>query len=242
MYRSVETVDPLASFVGLVPRLVDGEIAIASLHGGEEPGRALLTDGAAIEFSVAGMASHPAMGRRGARALRISDFLSANEWRRRPLYQEARLRLRFEDDLGFDCEWMPGRIFSVCVVRDRRTFSEEDRMVFDLLAAHVPLLLRMFSGTGSAVATPSSGSSGNASGNSRRGDPFATKTGRGACLSTRESQVLTWLGEGKSNGELALILGISRGTVKRHLENIYAKLGVDGRLAAVTAARVRGEG
>jgi DNA-binding CsgD family transcriptional regulator len=51
-------------------------------------------------------------------------------------------------------------------------------------------------------------------------------------VTLREGEVLDWLREGKTNGEIALLLGIRPGTVKRHLENLYAKLGVENRHAA----------
>jgi len=51
-------------------------------------------------------------------------------------------------------------------------------------------------------------------------------------LSPRESEVLHWVAQGKTNGEIASILGVSPGTVKRHLENLYPKLGVENRHAA----------
>jgi DNA-binding CsgD family transcriptional regulator len=56
-------------------------------------------------------------------------------------------------------------------------------------------------------------------------------------LSRREAQVMTWIAQGKTNVETALILQISRRTVDKHLEHIYTKLGVETRMAA--AARVR---
>jgi DNA-binding CsgD family transcriptional regulator len=51
-------------------------------------------------------------------------------------------------------------------------------------------------------------------------------------LTAREREVLGWLGEGKTNAEIAILLGILPGTVKRHLENLYQKLGVENRHAA----------
>lgn len=54
----------------------------------------------------------------------------------------------------------------------------------------------------------------------------------GLGLSPRESEVLYWLAQGKSNPEMAIILGVSTGTVGRHLENIYPKLGLENRYAA----------
>jgi len=52
-------------------------------------------------------------------------------------------------------------------------------------------------------------------------------------LSTREQEVLLWVTEGKSNAEIAIILGISSHTVKHHMEKIFSKLGVENRHAAM---------
>ena len=54
----------------------------------------------------------------------------------------------------------------------------------------------------------------------------------GAPLSAREREVLDWMTEGKTNAEIATILGISLHTVKRHVEKILQKLGVPNRGAA----------
>ena len=56
-------------------------------------------------------------------------------------------------------------------------------------------------------------------------------------LTPREREVHHWLSEGKSNDEIATILGISPHTVKNHLDHIFQKLGVENRLAAITALR-----
>ena len=51
-------------------------------------------------------------------------------------------------------------------------------------------------------------------------------------LTPREAGVLHWIGEGKSNPEIALILKISPRTVHKHVEHIFTKLGVETRFAA----------
>lgn len=56
-------------------------------------------------------------------------------------------------------------------------------------------------------------------------------------LSQRESEVVVWLTRGKTNPEVAIILGISKRTVEKHLEKIYEKLGVETRAAAVEVVR-----
>lgn len=55
-------------------------------------------------------------------------------------------------------------------------------------------------------------------------------------LSRREREVITLVAAGKRNGEIARELFISEGTVKRHLTNLYGKLGVTSRMAAVKQA------
>jgi len=61
---------------------------------------------------------------------------------------------------------------------------------------------------------------------------FASELG----LTTRESEVLSWLSKGKTNRDIAQILGLSPRTVDKHLEQIYAKLGVENRTAAAAIA------
>jgi len=55
-------------------------------------------------------------------------------------------------------------------------------------------------------------------------------------LSTREREVLAEVAAGKTNKEIASVLLISDHTVGRHLENIFAKLGVTSRAAAIAYA------
>jgi DNA-binding CsgD family transcriptional regulator len=52
-------------------------------------------------------------------------------------------------------------------------------------------------------------------------------------LTAREQEVLAWVARGKTNAEIAQLLWLSPGTVRKHLENVYAKLGVSTRTAAV---------
>ena len=55
-------------------------------------------------------------------------------------------------------------------------------------------------------------------------------------LTTREGEVLSWLSKGKTNRDIAQILGLSPRTVDKHLEQIYAKRGVENRTAAAAIA------
>jgi DNA-binding NarL/FixJ family response regulator len=51
-------------------------------------------------------------------------------------------------------------------------------------------------------------------------------------LTPRVAETLLWLSQGKTNGEIATILGNSESTVKKHVLDIFEKLGVETRTAA----------
>jgi DNA-binding NarL/FixJ family response regulator len=61
----------------------------------------------------------------------------------------------------------------------------------------------------------------------RRGTPELTR---------RQQELLHLVAEGCTNAQIARRLGLSKGTVRKHLENIYARLQVSSRTAAVTRA------
>ena len=55
-------------------------------------------------------------------------------------------------------------------------------------------------------------------------------------LTVREAEVLLWVAQGKGNADIAAILKMSEGTVKKHLVHIFEKLGVESRSAAALRA------
>ena len=62
----------------------------------------------------------------------------------------------------------------------------------------------------------------------------------GSMLTQREMEILPLVAEGLSNRKIAARLYISTETVKTHLQNIYGKLNVRGRMGAVKEARALG--
>jgi DNA-binding CsgD family transcriptional regulator len=64
----------------------------------------------------------------------------------------------------------------------------------------------------------------------RTGPPFNVQG-----LTLREVEVLKWVVSGKTNPEIGLILNISGHTVSKHLQNVFTKLGVGSRTAAVVS-------
>lgn len=67
-------------------------------------------------------------------------------------------------------------------------------------------------------------------------DELAAQRLRDIALTPRETEVLSWLAKGKTNRDIADILGMSPRTVNKHLEHIFEKLGVETRSAATALA------
>lgn len=55
-------------------------------------------------------------------------------------------------------------------------------------------------------------------------------------LTKREAEVLFWVAKDKSNARIARVMGCCEGTVRKHLEHLYGKLGVQTRTGAVMVA------
>jgi DNA-binding CsgD family transcriptional regulator len=52
-------------------------------------------------------------------------------------------------------------------------------------------------------------------------------------LTSRETEVLLWIAQGKTNAEIAQILGGSRRTMDKHVQNILAKLSLENRASVI---------
>lgn len=57
---------------------------------------------------------------------------------------------------------------------------------------------------------------------------------KGFGLTPRETEVLYWLVQGKTNAEIAILLGAREGTVRKHVEHILSHFGTQNRTATVT--------
>ncbi len=56
-------------------------------------------------------------------------------------------------------------------------------------------------------------------------------------LTAREAEVLWWIAQGKSNPDIATIIGAGVRTIHKHVENIFRKLGCETRAAAAVTAQ-----
>lgn len=221
LYAQAMQEAPLTAIARTLETVIGGTVAAASLTSptpSDRPGFALSeanafnwTDEQFLLFQ-----SHPRMqsGPQGE-VLCISDFLSRNRWQRTDLYHADRGNIRMEDDLGVDLPLSNGTLFQGCVIREARSFTDHDRLLFTLLLPHLRTVLECI---------PS------------QSESPSPRQLAGLGLTPREQDVLFWISEGKSNSDIAAILSISAGTVRVHLERIYPKLGVENRLSASRVA------
>ena len=68
------------------------------------------------------------------------------------------------------------------------------------------------------------------------GNCFMDVAGKGPVVSKREGEVLYWVKEGKTSGDISMILGITERTVNFHIYNIMEKLGVVNRPQMIAVA------
>ena len=144
-----------------------------------------------------------------------SDFYSARQWHSTAMYTD-RDRLLGLEHYPMAClpsalprTAGPGRYVRLTFCRGPGPdFSERDRAVLTLLGPHLDQAYLDAE---------------------RRRHPVPR-------LTPRQHDLLRLLAAGHTNSQIARRLGISAGTVRTHLENIYDKLGVSSRTAAVTRA------
>jgi DNA-binding CsgD family transcriptional regulator len=156
-------------------------------------------------------------------AARISDALPHRRYRTLAIYQEF---FRKNDaDYQLLVSFLPAAssYSLISFNRDGRDFTDEERLLLNLLAPHVAQASR------------------NAAARDRARQALAVLERSSSSLGSygltaREAEVLSWVAQGKSNAETAAILRLAPGTVKIHLEKIYRKLGVENRTAAAALA------
>jgi DNA-binding CsgD family transcriptional regulator len=162
------------------------------------------------------------------RSVRFSDFVSRRSLHRLTLYDQLYRHMGVEHQIAFVLPSPPGEVVGIALNRERRDFSGEEVAMLDLL--RMPLrasyrrlvereqltsLLSVYEG---------------------RDDISVRATAFG--LSERHVEVMRGVIGGASNTEVGMSLGISRRTVEKHLQKIYAQLDVTSRTQAIARMRV----
>ena len=142
----------------------------------------------------------------------ISDFYSQRQWRAHPMYLSAwGAEERHEHELMLCLRDGAGRTFRLlCFRGPGADFCERERLLLTLLRPHIGEAYRA-----------------------------AKRRQATAVLTARQLQILTPVGEGLTNREIGRQLGMSEATVRTHLSNIFTRLGVTSRSAAVAKSLVQ---
>ena len=154
-------------------------------------------------------------------ALRLSDFLTLPQLRRTRLYREALAPAGIGRLLSVGSMSGPG-LATLSVTRPETApdFTERDRRILEMLRPH-------FDQARANLERETR----------RRANRLHSLKASG--LTPRETEVALWLSQGKSNPEIAAIVGAPVRTVEKHVEHILFKMDVENRsAAAVAVARI----
>lgn len=160
-------------------------------------------------------------------ARRLSDFVTPRKWRRSALFNDFYRPLGLANEISAQLAWGPaGSSCCVALHRSGPDFGGRELALLELLAPHLRAARARIA----------------AEWRSARLDAFlgeglsATDLASRLAITTREAEVLVHLAAGRTNAAIAEGLGISRHTVVRHVEHVYAKLDVRTRAAATRIA------
>ena len=148
--------------------------------------------------------------------LRLSDHISRPELHRLELYNEFLHPFGLEEMIVCTLPAAPKVAIGMVLTREKRDFSPDE---CDLLSRLRPYVLRAYQ-----------------SARRRRGGAFSSDHLQSLGLTLREAEVLQAVRRGARNKAIAHELGITVRTVKKHLERVYDKLGVESRTAALAVA------
>jgi DNA-binding CsgD family transcriptional regulator len=146
---------------------------------------------------------------RDERVLRLSEQLTGRQRRQLEFDTLVWRPLRIRDALRM---WLPARgthVRSIYLERSSKNYNRRDVTLLSLLR---PQLIRIWNNA-----------------------DFRRRASGHCGLTSREAEVLGWIARGKQNAEIAQLLFISPNTVRKHVENIFEKLDVRTRTAAVAA-------
>jgi DNA-binding CsgD family transcriptional regulator len=136
-----------------------------------------------------------------------TDFYSAREWRSHPMYADYLRYTALPVEMMLSLPGPCGHSPRILFWRTSGRFTERDRLLAALLRPHIiTFCARWDDGPGA---------------------------GR---LTSRQRQLMSLVATGLSNRQAARTLGVAEGTVRKHLENIYERLEVPNRAAAVARA------
>jgi DNA-binding CsgD family transcriptional regulator len=172
---------------------------------------------------------------------RISDALSRSAFERSPLYNEYYRFIGIEHAVAVPLYVDGDTLVSFVLNRADRDFDDDELALLEALRRPLATLYRRAVATVDAAAAlrefvshlRDGGAPAVAAAPGARAGAARMRGAIPGALTQREHAVLDWVASGKTDAQVAQILGISPRTVQKHLEHVYAKLGVESRTAAV---------
>jgi DNA-binding CsgD family transcriptional regulator len=214
-----------------LPKLVGSELTTLSVCDLDQGHRSVVSDqpGAIsareIEVFDRYFHAHPlvcAHGRNPAAVTkRIADCVPADTFRASPLYNEYYRTIRIDHVTAVPIYVDRRFLVSFVLNRAAAAFTDRERDLLELARPHLANLYRLGVAADRVREVPAD-------------VPFDVAV---VPLTAREREVLDWVAAGKTNRDIAAILGARPRTVEKHLERIYEKLGVETRTAAAMRAR-----
>lgn len=169
---------------------------------------------------------------RGQGAHRISDSLPFARFRHTPLYSDYYRRIGIDHVVALPIQVDDDTLVSFVLNRSRRDFSDRDCAALELVREPLAQMYRQ----ARAVERAQAALAGLIACLDTPGPPGRSTRFDALPLTAREREVMHWLATGKTDREIAALLGCSHRTVQKHLEHAYEKLGVETRTAAVMRA------
>lgn len=158
--------------------------------------------------------------------LRFSELISRRRLHALTLYDELYASLGVEHQIAFVLPSPPGEVVGIALNRQRRDFSGEEAAMLDLLRGPLRACYQRLVEREQLIGLLSG-----------LEDSELTAHAHALGLSERQTEIIAGVAGGASNAQVGMSLGISRRTVEKHLQNIYAQLDVTSRTQAI--ARVR---
>lgn len=153
----------------------------------------------------------------------LSDIIKQDAFKKTELYNEYYRHLNVESQMFTEFPSPHGMRSLMILSRNARNFTERERFMLGLIKPHIigayrnALELHRYREKVALF---------------ERGGDFPALRALG--LTGREAVILGWAAKGKTNADIAMILGISRRTVEKHFERVFEKLGVETKIAAVS--------
>lgn len=165
-------------------------------------------------------------------AVRMSDLVPTDQWVNGPFWRATLADLGFRYSMNAIWTLNNNSAFVFNLNRLDHDFSLRDRhclnLIYPFIGVHYQRLVRR--------SPPIRKRQGNRPAPHPALPPYELHPPRPDTLTPRELEVMEWVGGGKTNAEIAIILGISLRTVQKHVENILRKLDLENRYAIADLA------